>query len=236
MAASMLFSCVGCPTRPKSVLSDIPTEILEELSKTKVVNVYKKGQTLFYEGNRPYGVYCMNSGKVKLSKHAPEGKEFIVKVSKAGDMIGYRAFFTNELYTSTAEVIEDAHICFLDRERFFDLIKKHPPFSLKLLSMMGHDIKCAEENSRNLAYKSAQERIVELILTMKETYGIEQDNGTIKVDILLSRDDLAGLLGTTTETAVRLITWLKDKELIEMNKKYMYITNLDGLQALLPEF
>jgi CRP-like cAMP-binding protein len=236
MAASMLFSCVGCPTRPKSVLSDIPTEILEELSKTKVVNVYKKGQTLFYEGNRPYGVYCMNSGKVKLSKHAPEGKEFIVKVSKAGDMIGYRAFFTNELYTSTAEVIEDAHICFLDRERFFDLIKKHPPFSLKLLSMMGHDIKCAEENSRNLAYKSAQERIVELILTMKETYGIEQDNGTIKVDILLSRDDLAGLLGTTTETAVRLTTWLKDKELIEMNKKYMYITNLDGLQALLPEF
>jgi CRP-like cAMP-binding protein len=236
MASSILFGCVSCPTRPKSVLADIPDEILNELGKTKVVNVYKKGQTLFYEGNRPYGVYCMNGGKVKLSKHAPEGKEFIVKISKAGDLIGYRAFFTNELYTSTAEVLEDANICFLDRERFFDLLKKYPPFSLKLLSMMGHDIKCAEDNSRNLAYKSAQERIVELIFTLREAYGIDQDNGTIKLDILLSRDDLAGMLGTTTETAVRLTTWLKDKELIEMKQKYMYITNLEGLQELIPEY
>jgi CRP-like cAMP-binding protein len=236
MSSSLLFSCVACPTRAKSVLSEIPEEILEELSKARVINIYKKGQTLFYEGNRPYGVYCMNRGKVKLTKHAPEGKTFIVRIAQSGDMIGYRAFFTNELYTSTAEVMEDATICFLDRERFFDLLKKHPPFSLKLLAMMGKDIKCAEETSRDLAYKSSQERIVELLLTLKETYGVEQDDGTYKLDILLSREELASMLGTTTETAVRLMTWLKDKDLISMNKKYICINNLDGLGQMVPEY
>ncbi|MBC7473398.1 MAG: Crp/Fnr family transcriptional regulator [Candidatus Sericytochromatia bacterium] len=236
MTSSMLFSCMTCSSHPKSVLSDIPEEILDELSKTKISNIYKKGQTLFYEGNRPYGVYCMNSGKVKLTIHSCEGKDFIVKIAQAGDLIGYRSFFTDELYTLTAEIIEDASICFIDRERFFDLLKKHPPFSLKLLSMMGHDIKCAEENSSNLAFKSAQERIVELLFTFKESYGINQDNGNIKLDILISRDELASMIGTTTETAVRLTTWLKDKDLIEMSKKYMYITDLVGLQALIPSY
>ncbi|MFN4152220.1 MAG: Crp/Fnr family transcriptional regulator, partial [Candidatus Sericytochromatia bacterium] len=131
----------------------------------------------------------MNSGKVKLSKHAPEGKNFIVRIAKGGDLLGYRSFFTSELYTATAEVLEDATICFLDRERFFELIKKNPAFSLKLLSLMGHDIKCAEDMSRNLAYKSSQERIVEMLLTLKETYGIENQDGTYKLDILLSREE-----------------------------------------------
>ncbi len=189
-----------------------------------------------YEGNKPYGVYCMNKGKVKLSKHAPEGKSFIIRVAKAGDLLGYRSFFTNELYTATAEVIEDATICFLDKERFFDLLKKHPPFSLKLLAMMGQDIKCAEDTSRNLAYKSSQERMVEMLLTLKETYGIEQENGTYKLDILLSREDLASMLGTTTETAVRLLTWLKEKSIISMKQKYMFIDNLDELQSLVPQY
>lgn len=232
----MFFSCISCPTRAKSVLAEIPKEMLEELNKAKIVNVYKKGQTIFYEGNKPYGVYCMNKGKVKLTKHAPEGKELLVKISKEGDLLGYRSFFTSELYTSTAEVLEDSTICFLDREIFFNLLKKQPEFSLKLLAMMGHDIKCAEEKSRDLAYKSSQERIIELLLTLHETYGIKQDNGTYKIDILLSRDDLASMIGTTTETVVRLITWLREKELITVKQKYTYIIDLDGLQKMIPEY
>lgn len=234
--ANGLFSCISCQSRTKSALSDIPGDILDELNKTRITNVYKKGQTIFYEGNKPYGVYCMNSGKVKLFKHAPDGKNFIVKLAKSGDLLGYRAFFTNELYSSTAEVIEDATICFLDKEKFFDLIKKHQPFSLKLLAMMGNDIKCAEETSRNMAYKSSQERIVEMLLSLKDAYGEEQDNGTYKLNIQMSRDELASLIGTTTETCVRLLTWLKEKEIVVMKNKYIYISDLNGLQQLVPEY
>ncbi|MFN8575385.1 MAG: Crp/Fnr family transcriptional regulator [Candidatus Sericytochromatia bacterium] len=230
-----LFSCMTCKSRERSALSDIPLDVLDELNKTRVTNIYKKGQTIFYEGNRPYGVYCMTSGKVKLVKHAPDGKNFIVKIAKQGDLLGYRAFFTNELYSSTAEVLEDSMVCFIDKDKFFDLIRKYPPFSLKLLAMMGHDIKCAEENSRDMAYKSSQERIVETILSLNDVYG-QKDENSIKVDIQLSRDDLASLIGTTTETTVRLLTWLKEKKLITMKSKYIYINDLDGLKSLVPDY
>lgn len=233
--ATKLFSCMSCNCKHKSALSGIPDDILEELDKTKVTNNYKKGQTIFYEGNRPYGVYCMNVGKVKLYKYARDGKNFIVKIAKSGDLLGYRAFFTNELYSSTAEVIEDATVCFIDKENFFDLIKKYPPFSLQLLAMMGSDIRCAEENSRNMAYNSSQERIVESLLSLKDVYGIEQTDGTYKLDIKISRDELASLIGATTETTVRLMTWLKEKEIIFMKDKYIYIMNLGRLQELVPE-
>lgn len=231
-----LFSCTSCLKGGTSVLSDMPDEILNDLSKTKITNLYKKGQTIFYEGNKPYGVYCINSGKVKLIKHAPEGKNFIVKLAKSGDLLGYRAFFTNELYSSSAEVLEDAVICFIDREKFFDLIKKYPSFSLNLLAMMGHDIKCAEENSRDLAYKSSQERIVSMILSLNEAYGEIIENGIHRIDIQLSREELASLIGTTTETTVRLLTWLKEKSIISMKSKYIYINDLDSLKHLVPEY
>jgi len=126
-AASL--NCISCTAHSKSVFSDIPQDLLDELGKTRIVNTYKTGQTLFYEGNRAYGVYCINKGKVKLYKSGEDGKNLIVKISQPGDLIGYRAFFTNENYFLTSEVIEDATICFLDRERFFSLIKNNPSLS-----------------------------------------------------------------------------------------------------------
>jgi CRP-like cAMP-binding protein len=235
MSLTLLSNCISCPAKAQSTFSDIPDHLLVELSKLKVMNTYKKGQTIFYEGNKPYGVYCISSGKVKLSKISAEGKELIVKLSKPGDLLGYRSFFTNEFYSSTAEVIEDTRICFIDRDKFYELIKNHPPYSLKLLALMGQEIKCAENNSASMAYKSTNERMAEVILTLKETYGVKENN-EYKIDIQLSRNDLAGLTGTSVETSVRLLTWLKEKGFVETRKKFIYITNLEGLQALVPEF
>jgi CRP-like cAMP-binding protein len=235
MSLAMLSSCVNCPTKSRSTFSDIPDNLLDDFSKLKVMNTYKKGQVIFYEGNKPYGVYCLNGGKVKLSKNTADGKELIVKLAKPGDLLGYRSFFTNEMYSSTAEVIEDTRICFIDREKFYDLIKSHPAYSLKLLGLMGQEIKCAENNSASMAYKSTNERMAEVLLTLKETYGVVEGD-EYKLDIQLSRNDLAGLTGTSVETAVRLLTWLKEKGFVETRKKYLYITDLAGLQALVPEF
>ena len=127
---SQICNCVSCPSRSKSIMSDIPEDVLNELASLKVTNVYKKGQTIFYEGNKPYGVYCLKDGNVKLYKTTAEGKNLIVRIAGGGDLIGYRYFFTNELYSSTAEVLEDATVCFLDKELFFCLLNKHPLLSL----------------------------------------------------------------------------------------------------------
>jgi CRP-like cAMP-binding protein len=236
MTNSLLFGCIDCPTRPSGPLSEIPEELLKDLSKARVTNIYKKGQIIYYEGNKPYGVYCINSGKIKLQKYAENGKSYISSISKPGDMLGYKAFFTDDKFSETAEALEDSMICFLDREKFFSLIKKEPKFSLKLLSIMANEVKCAENHARDMAYKSTQERIVEVLLTLKEAFGVEQKDGSFKIDINLSRDELASLIGTTTETTVRLLSWLKEKNILETNKKTIYIKNNKALVEMLPSF
>ncbi len=229
-------NCVGCPTRSRSVMSDIPDEILNELNGFKVTNVYKKGQTIFYEGNKPYGVYCLKNGKVKLYKTNADGKDLIVKLTNGGALVGYRYFFTDEMYATSAEVIEDTTVCFIDKEKFLDLLKKYPPFSMKLLAMMGDEIKSSEENAAKMAYNSTNERIVAMLLYLKDTYGIKTDENSYKIDAQLSRNDLAALVGTTTETIVRGLAWLKEKELVKTENKYLHLNDVESLQMLLPAF
>ena len=233
---SQTCNCVSCPSRSKSIMSDIPEDVLNELASLKVTNVYKKGQTIFYEGNKPYGVYCLKNGNVKLYKTTAEGKNLIVRIAGGGDLIGYRYFFTNELYSSTAEVLEDATVCFLDKELFFGLLNKHPLLSLKLLEIMGQEVKNSEENSQSLAYNSTNERIVGMLIHLKETYGVKYDDNSYKIDILLSRNDLAGLTGTSTETLVRVMTWLKEKKVVKTENKFLRITDFKALESLVPEF
>lgn len=236
MANSLLFNCIDCPTRPTSLLSDIPEELLNELSYSKVTNIYKKGQIIYYEGNKPYGVYCINSGKVKLLKYADNGKNYITNIAQGGNILGYKAFFTDDKFSETAEVLEDAIICFLDRDKFFNLLKKDQSFSLKLLSLMANEVKCAEDNIRDMAYKSTQERIIEVLLTLKEAFGVKDKDGAFKIDINLSREELASLIGTTTETTVRLLSWLKSKNILETNKKIIYIKDDKALANMLPDY
>lgn len=236
MGSGIFCNCVNCPTRSKSVMNDIPDELLQDLESIKVTNIYKKGQTIFYEGNKPYGVYCLKSGNVKLYKTNTEGKTFITNVTGGGSLLGYRYFFTNELYSASSEAIEDTVVCFIDKERFFDLLKKYPPFSLKLLKMMGEEIRSSEKSVASMAYSSTNERIAAMLLQLKEAYGVKHDDDTYKIDVQLSRNDLASLAGTTTETIVRALSWLKEKELVKTVNKYIHITDLKSLEQMVPEF
>lgn len=229
-------TCVGCPTRARSVMNDIPDELLRELEAVKVTNIYKKGQTIFYEGNKPYGVYCLKSGNVKLYKTNTEGKAFITNVTGGGALLGYRYFFTEEMYSASSEAIEDTVVCFIDKERFLELLKKYPPFAMKLLTLMGEEIRSSEKSVASMAYNSTNERIAAMILQLKETYGVKFDDETIKINIQLSRNDLAGLAGTTTETIVRTLSWLKEKDLVKTVNKFLHITDLKGLEQLVPEY
>lgn len=236
MHNSLLFSCIDCPTRPQGVLAELPADLLQELSLSRSTHLYKKGQSIFYEGHKPFGVYCVTSGKIKLYKYAPEGKEYIVRLASGGDLLGYRAFFTDEPYQASAESIEDATVCFLDKQVFLKVLQQHPAFGIKLLEKMGHDLRCAENKARDLAYKPAQERMVEVLLTLKDAYGIQQDDGSYQLGISLSREELASMIGTTTETAVRLLTWLKEKALVSFNKKHIVLKDPVSLLRLIPDY
>ena len=114
--------CIACKSRGESHFSDLKDEDLEILSEHKSCVTYKKNQTLFYEGTRPMGIFCINSGKVKVFKMGSNGKEQILFIAQKGDFLGYRSLLSEELYGSSGTVLEPAAICFIPKSDFLKAI------------------------------------------------------------------------------------------------------------------
>lgn len=226
--------CLSCDVRSKNPLICLPDSITEKLSDTKNARVYKPGQIIFYEDNKPFGVYCVSRGKIKLIKYTPDGKTYIARIAKQGDLLGYRAFLTNEPYSASAEVLEEATVCFLDRDTFMQAIQEYPQFALQLMEQLGTDLKSAENRARDMAYKSVPERLAELLLSMKDTYGSPTEEGDIRLNIKLTREEMASLLGTTVETTVRNLTRFRQNKLIAFEKKDIILKDIRGIAELIP--
>jgi CRP/FNR family transcriptional regulator len=191
---------------------------MQRINLHKTCVTYKKGQNIFYEGTRPTGIYCMNDGKVKVFKNNIQGKEYILYIAKPGDFLGYRALMGEEMYAATATVLEDAKICYIPKEVFFEILQKNPAFMKKVVKAVCHEMGIMEDRMAELAHKSVRERLAANLLMIKETYGIEGEGSNL-IDLALSREDLAAIVGTATETVIRLLSEFKNDGLISFEGK-----------------
>ncbi len=222
-------SCEHCPSRGTGIFCDLETGPLAIVSANKVTNSYKKGQTIFFQGNPPFGLYCIAQGKIKVSKVGSDGKESIVRIAGPGDVLGHRSLFSKENYSATATVMEDASICFLDKNYIYDALKKEPTIALNLIEKLSRDMGAAETRNASMSQKSARERLAELFLTFRKNYGIEEKDGRIRLDIKLNRDEIASIVGTAHETIIRLVSEFKDEGILEQEGKVIFILNEDKL-------
>ncbi|MFN0202095.1 MAG: Crp/Fnr family transcriptional regulator [Bacteroidia bacterium] len=192
--------------------------------------VFKKGQHLFHENGYATGIYCINQGKLKLFQTGGEGKEQIVRFAKEGDVLGYRALMSGDTLSVSAVALEEVHVCFLPREAFFSVISSENTVSFEIIKRLSDDLRALQEKVTLLAQKSVRERAAETLLFLKETFGFEGDNQIINV--ALSREEIAGLIGTATETAIRLLSDFKHEGLIELAGKKIKILDVKGLVRL----
>jgi CRP-like cAMP-binding protein len=220
--------CTLCPGKEHSLFSDLPREDLDTISQHKTCIRYKKGQTLFYEGTRPMGLFCINSGKVKVYKISSEGKEQILKLAKPGDFLGYRALISEEFYNSSATVIEEGAICYVPKSDFLEILQKNPAFFRKMAKRVAHELGLMEQKLVTIAQKSVRERLAATLIMLKETYGMEGDESDL-IDIALSREDLANIIGTATETVIRLLSDFKTQKLISLQGKKIKVLDHKGL-------
>lgn len=216
-------SCETCLARLSNVFCSLTDDQANDMSIDKSNSYYKKGQLIFLEGNRPSGLYCINKGKIKIYQIGTEGKEQILRLAKEGDIIGYRALISGEAYTASATAIEDSMICFINRKTFFDLMQENSKLSTSVMQLLSHDLKSAESKITGLAQKSVRERLAETLLMLKEFYGVEDDGATINV--ILTREDIANIVGTATETAIRLLSEFKNEKILELTGKKIKIIN-----------
>jgi CRP/FNR family transcriptional regulator, polysaccharide utilization system transcription regulator len=219
-------ACENCTSRRKSIFCHLGVEELGIFNATKSCISFKKGQQIFNEGNHPIGLYCIHNGKVKLAHGGSDGKEQIVRMAKSGDVLGYRALLSEERYNAGAVALDDSDICFIPRDTFFLTLKANAGLSLEIIKMLANELRNAEQTITDLAQKPVRERMAEALLFLKETYGLEND-GTINV--ILSREDIANLVGTATETAIRLLSEFKHDNIIELVGKKIRILNNNKL-------
>lgn len=213
--------CANCDRRGRSIFCNTHGEMLDTISESKSCMVYKKGQVIFQEGGHPLGVYCVNRGKIKLALQGDEGREQIVRMAKEGDVLGYRSMLVNERYNATATVLEDSQICFIPRESFLQVLKADAALSFEVMKLMSQQLRETEMKLTHLAQKPVRERVAETLLFLKETYGFEPDSTNLAVQ--LTREEIANLVGTATETVIRLLSELNKDGIIALNGKKISI-------------
>jgi CRP/FNR family transcriptional regulator, polysaccharide utilization system transcription regulator len=223
-------SCVQCNSRLKSIFNEAGSLNMEEPDSTKSCRHYKKGETIFDEGAYPHGLYCINSGKVKVTQTGAEGREHIVHLCKDGDVMGYRAILSGDKYSCTAVALENSSICFIPTKVFTGMVEKEPKLAFKIIHLFSDELKIAERNITDIAQKSVKERLAQGLLLLKESYGFQQDGTTL--DVSMTREDIANIVGTSRETVIRLLFEIDKEGTIALEGKKIKILDQNKLLRL----
>ena len=218
--------CETCGSRHKSVFCGVSNKEVQEIDSSKGCNIYDKGQIIFHEGNRTNGIYCVNKGKIKLFQLGSEGKEQIIRFAKEGDVIGYRALLSEEPLSASAEAIEEASVCFIPKTQVLKMITENSNFNFKLLKALSHELGEAAKVITDLAQKPVRERLAETLLMLKDTFELDEEKA---IQVRLSREELANIVGTATESVIRLLSEFKKEELIALDGRNIKLLNIPGL-------
>lgn len=220
-------NCLYCSSRVHSIFGVLSVEDASLLSDVKACSTYKKGQYIFSENGYPQGLYCINHGKVKLATAGLNGKEQILRLLKDGDVVGYRSLISSDRYHCSAIALEDCSVCFIPREKFFELVKENPKVNLELLKLLSNNLKQAEEQVVSMAQKNVRERMAEALLFFKATYGVNEADQSLNINF--SREEISGFVGTSTETVIRLLSEFNHDNIVSLVGKKIIITNLGKL-------
>ncbi|PKG52954.1 MULTISPECIES: Crp/Fnr family transcriptional regulator [Olleya] len=221
--------CEQCIVRQFNSLKTLTKEELVRVSACKTSSVIKKGDIIFREGESLNGIYCVREGVCKLTKLSDNGKEQVVKLAIKGGMMGQRSLVSGEISNLTAVAINDMQICFIPRQEIVRDLQKNVNFSMDILKRMAQDLKTSEDSLVNMAQKTVKQRLAQTLIYVQTTFDIDQD-GYLALN--LSRDDYASIVGTATESAIRILSQFKKEGLISTKGKQIKIENLQDLSRV----
>lgn len=224
-------SCENCQYRGKSLFGTLCREDLAQIQPHKHLRHFRRRDLLFGQGKDPEGLFCVASGQVKIFQTGIDGRDQIVRLAGPGDPIGYRALFSDEAYNASAEALEDSDVCFIDKDSVLSLLENKPLFMRRLLRWLCHDLGKAEERMRLFAQKPVRERIAETLVLLAQAFGRKTSEG-IKLEIRLTRQEIAELAGTVLETAVRAMSELKREGLLAGEGRGLVLPDPMGLARI----
>ena len=218
--------CDKCSITTGALFRHLTLDEVNLINYEKEFRKYKRGEILYNEGSRISGFYCIHSGIIKVFKTGFDGKEQIIRFAKPGDIIAYRSVLSNETACTSARVIEDCQVCFIPSDILISLVKTNSTFALELLKLACEELGEANSYITDIAQKTVRERLAEILLLLVEDFGLDDQN---YLKISLTREELANIVGTATESVIRLLSEFKSDRLVELNGRRIRILDKKGL-------
>lgn len=221
--------CEQCIVRELSSLKALNKGELLRLAECKTSSVIKKGDPIFEEGDTVNGIYCVTVGVCKLSKLSANGKDQIVKLVKAGELLGQRSMISDEPANLSAVALEDMEVCFIPKSEVMNFFDTNNQFSMNLMKTICGDLKETSDHLVSVSQKTVKERLAETLIYLQETFGKNED-GSLRIQ--LSREEMAGMIGTATESCIRLLSDFNKLGLIELNGKKIILKDIGKLKRI----
>jgi CRP-like cAMP-binding protein len=221
--------CEQCIVRQFSSLKALTKEELLRMADCKTSYIIKKGEPIFEEGEITNGVYCVKEGVCKMTKLSANGKDQIVKLVKPGELLGQRSMISDEPANLGAVALEDMEVCFVPKSEILQFFNQNNQFSMNMMKTICGDLKDADDQMVSMAQKSVKERLAETLLYLEETFGNNED-GSLRIQ--LSREELAGMIGTATESCIRLLSEFNKNGWVDLTGKKITIRNKSQLKKM----
>ena len=203
---------------------------LQELVETSAVNFYKKKRLIYAEGNHPVKLYYIQKGKIKTFKTNDDGKGLTVGLYGEGDYVGFTSILEGTIYKETAEAIEDTTLVIIDRDEFEKLLHKNKEVAHQFIQLLAQSVTDREKQLVGIAYNSLRKRVAEALVLLQKKYTKDNED---KFSIHISREDLAHIAGTATESIIRTLSDFKSEKLIDIKEGAIIILDEKKLAELL---
>ncbi len=209
-----------------SIFRHLSEEELAMIPVDQEPEFYRRGTIIYEEGSRIYGFYCVQKGIIKIYKTGFDGKEQIIRFAKKGDIMGFRSTLARERACTSAKVIEDSSITFVHGDTVIHLVKTNGEFAYELLRIACNELGEANDYITDIAQKTVRERLAEVIIHLRKEFDLDNDK---YLKISLTREELANIVGTATESVIRLLSEFKQDGLIELQGRRIKINDEKAL-------
>ena len=204
-------------------------EALQTFVEGRNTDRYKKKENIYTEGNHPVRLFYVQKGKVKIFVTNDNGKELVVSLVGEGDFFGYTALLEETRYKDNAAAIEDAEIAIIPKQEFEELMHTNRDVAKKFVKLLAKDVAEKEQQLLGIAYNSLRKKVADALVSLQDKYGGEKKDFTINI----SRENLAALAGTATESLIRTLSDFRSEKLIDIKEGMIHIVDGNKLRRML---
>ncbi len=209
--------------RDSSIFYSLNDDELSELAELSIERSFMSNEFIFWDGDAPEWFYIIAEGKVKVLKHSSLGKEFIIAFFGPGEMFGEVAVFENKPYPASAQTVAETKVVGIKRDKFLSFLANRPQVALKIINVLAGRLRDAQSRLRDLAGERVGQRLANVLLMLSAKLGST---------LPFTRQEIADMVGTTTETAIRVMSHLKDRGIIRSVRGKVIILDEEKLRLL----